>query len=488
MCRVKGEVMAFKGRLISPYQHDGVKWMLNRECSGNGIRGGFLCDEMGLGKTIQLIATILANPVGQTLVVVPKSVASQWKTEVERFAPSLSVGIFDGTNMNWDIVITSYGGCVVRSTNKNPLTKNEIKPTKLHTKRWGRIILDEAHEIREEKTRISKSCKKFIAKVKWVVTGTPVFNSTKDFVNLGDFTGISKAAILGHIEKVRAKYVLRRTKDDLAQVNSRLALPDCDFQNVLVEMNTEEYQLYLKVFTDGQDHIREVMASAGNANMHIMSFLKCLLRIRQVMAHPQSYLNGIAKETDQPVEIWKHGSAKMDKLMELISEHPTEKTIIFSQFIAEMDHIHDMLAGRHVFRIDGSVSQDQRASQIEAFRRAPANAFFIIQVKAGGVGLNLQEATRVYITSPSWNPATEMQAVGRSHRTGQTQRVVVRKLLYAGDGTTFNSVDLSMVGLQCEKAMISANVLDDPRLERQIPMLGKGGGINIRTIRNIFSV
>ena len=479
--------MALNGRLISPYQHDGVKWLLNRECSGNGVRGGFLADEMGLGKTIQLIATILANPVGQTLVIVPKSVTTQWQSEVERFAPSLSVSIFDGTNMTTDIVIATYGMCVVRSTKNNPVPKSEIRPTRLHTKRWGRIILDEAHEIREAKSKISKSCKKFSSPIKWVVSGTPVFNSTRDFVNLGEFVGLTKEAILGHMEKVRTKYVLRRTKEDLAKVNSRLALPDCDFQNVMVDMNDEEYKLYQHVFEQGQDHIREVMASAGNANMHIMSFLKCLLRIRQVMAHPQSYLNGLAKEDGQELQIWEHGSNKMDKLMEMIKEHPKEKTIIFSQFIAEMDHIQGLLKGSPVFRIDGSVSQQQRANAIEAFRTAPDGAFFIIQVKAGGVGLNLQEATRVYITSPSWNPATEMQAVGRSHRTGQTKNVVVRKLLYSGTAA-FNSVEESMLALQGSKAAITAEVLDDPRLAKQLPMHSSGKGISIRAIRNIFSV
>ena len=478
--------MTLNGRLISPYQHDGVKWLINRECSGNGYKGGFLCDEMGLGKTVQLIATILANPCGPTLVVAPKSVVMQWKTEVERFAPSLSVCVFDGTNMGGDIVISSYGMCVARSTKNNPIAKTEVRATPLHTRRWGRIILDEAHEIRSKNSKVSKSCKKFNSSIKWVVSGTPVFNSTKDFVNLAEFVGISKDSTLGHMDKVRAKYVLRRTKQDLAAVNARLALPDCDFQNVIIEMNDHERNLYTRVFKEGQDHIKEVMASAGNANMHMMSFLKALLRARQVMANPQAYLNGVAKETDTPPVKWEHGSAKLDILFNMMSEHPTEKTIIFSQFIAEMDSISERLTAP-TFRIDGSVTQQQRVDQIEGFRTAPPGAVFIIQVKAGGVGLNLQQATRVYITSPSWNPATETQAVGRSHRTGQTRRVVVRKIMYGGEEGHFNSVEESMMALQGAKAVITADVLNDPRLKTQIPVTVTGK-LTIRAIRNIFSV
>lgn len=479
--------MALNGRLISPYQHDGVKWLINRECSGNGYKGGFLADEMGLGKTIQLIATILANPAGQTLVIVPKSVTDQWMSEVERFAPSLSVGIFNGKDMDWDIVIATYGSCVVRSTSKNPIPKNDIRATKLHSRRWGRIILDEAHEIRESKSKISKSCKKFSSPIKWVVTGTPVFNSSKDFVNLGEFIGIPKESILGHMEKVRAKYVLRRTKQDLSAVNSRLALPDCDFQNVFLKMNEHEANLYYRVFEDGREHIREVMASAGNANMHIMSFLKCLLRIRQVMAYPQSCLDGIAKESGEIADVWQHSSQKMDTLIDMITTHPKEKTIIFCQFIAELDHIQNLLRerGYPIFRVDGSVCQTSRVNNIEAFRKAPQNAVFLIQVKAGGVGLNLQEATRVYITSPSWNPATELQAIGRSHRTGQTQKVVVRKLLYSDE----SSVETSMLALQGQKSVITADVLADPRIASQFPASSSASGkLSIRAIRNIFSV
>jgi SNF2 family DNA or RNA helicase len=478
--------MALRGRLIAPYQHDGVTWLINRECSGNGFKGGFLCDEMGLGKTIQLIAAILANPCGQTLVVVPKSVTTQWKTEVERFAPSLSVELYDGEHMTCDIVIASYGMCIARSTKNNPIPKGELRATPLHTKRWGRIILDEAHEIRSKNSKISKSCKKFSSAIKWVVSGTPVFNSTADFVNLAEFVGIPKDSTLGHMDKVRAKYVLRRTKQDLAAVNPRLALPACDFQNIIINMNEHERALYIRVFKDGQDHIREVLASSANASMHMMSFLKALLRSRQVMANPQAYLDGQAKETGTEAETWEHGSAKLDTLFQLMSTHPKEKTIIFSQFIAEMDGISKRLS-KPAFRIDGSVSHQNRNSQIAGFRTAPPGAVFLIQVKAGGVGLNLQEATRVYITSPSWNPATETQAVGRSHRTGQTQCVVVRKIMYAGEEGQFNSVEESMMALQGAKSDMTAEVLADPRLKTQIPVTVVGK-LSIRAIRNIFSV
>ena len=109
-----------------------------------------------------------------------------------------------------------------------------------------------------------------------------------------------------------------------------------------------------------------------------------------------------------------------------------------------------------------------------------------IQIKAGGVGLNLQEATRVYITTPSWNPATELQAIGRAHRTGQLRPVTVRRLVYTGEDS-LPSVEMSIMNLQEAKAKICAEILNDPRLESVIPNIPKTK-INVQTLKKIFAV
>jgi SNF2 family DNA or RNA helicase len=133
-----------------------------------------------------------------------------------------------------------------------------------------------------------------------------------------------------------------------------------------------------------------------------------------------------------------------------------------------------------VFRIDGSVSKDLRDQQIKEFRKASSDAVFIIQIKSGGQGLNLQEATRVYITSPSWNPATELQAVGRSHRNGQTKPVYVKKFIYK------DTVEEEMVALQGHKSVVCAEVLNDKRLEDQIPVKERKSTMSILDIKKIF--
>ena len=85
-----------KTRLIAPYQHEGVKWLVARELDASRA-GGFLCDEMGLGKTVQLIATMCVNPKPRTLVVVPKSIVGQWCDEAARFPPHMTTHAYDGT-------------------------------------------------------------------------------------------------------------------------------------------------------------------------------------------------------------------------------------------------------------------------------------------------------------------------------------------------------------------------------------------------------
>jgi SNF2 family DNA or RNA helicase len=101
------------------------------------------------------------------------------------------------------------------------------------------------------------------------------------------------------------------------------------------------------------------------------------------------------------------------------------------------------------------------------------------------VGLNLQEATRVYITCPAWNPATELQAIARSHRTGQTQKVVVRRLIYTGE-ERLPSVEESILSLQEAKTKVCAELLNDQRLMEQIPK--RKSQVTVHDLKKIFRV
>ena len=458
---------------LYPRQIEGVNWMLEREHSSLGPKGGFLCDEMGLGKTAQLVTVIKRNKTGPTLVVVPKSIVTQWKNEIHKFAPELSVFVYDGIKrtrdasefQRHDVTVCPYS----LLTEDAPL---------VHRIEWRRVILDEAHEIRNRRSKRFKSAMQIGATYRWVVTGTPVFNDVRDFVSLCTFIGIDRVDVQCNLETIREKFIIRRTKN-------KDSIPECHFENVELEMYPEEKTLYAQAFSEAQEMIREMMKRAkahGNSTMYNMDILEQFLRARQVMAWPQLYIDGMAKKMDEEMNEWNGRSKKMETLFEMIEQHPDEKTLIFCQFKGEMNYIQEKLTCP-VFRIDGTCSKERRESQLAEFNRAPQNSVFLIQVKAGGQGLNIQCASRVYITSPSWNPGTELQAIGRCHRTGQKREVYVKKLIYKGD-EKYPSVDESIVALQVTKSMEYARVLGDERLKTQLP--GKSESLSISEIRNIF--
>ena len=297
------------GRLFVPYQREGVLWMLTMEGQKSGPKGGFLCDEMGLGKTVQLVSTMLGNPKPRTLIIVPKSIITQWVEEIHRFAPNLTVSVFDGPdrkmNHDVDVTIAPYTLLTVKGG------KTEMK-TPLHMVEWDRVILDEAHEIRNKKSKLFKSVCRLQTQIKWIVTGTPVFNSMEDFVSLCTFLGLSKVVVQGMTQKIKDIYILRRTKEDLAKINERLRLPPCYFENVELEMFPDEKQLYECVFLEAQETIRDAFRHAQSLNAKNMIILECLLRARQAMIWPQMYLDGVAKQNKTQAEKWVGRSNKME--------------------------------------------------------------------------------------------------------------------------------------------------------------------------------
>lgn len=459
------------GNLYAPYQVDGVRWMIGMENQLQGPKGGFLCDEMGLGKTIQIIATILGNPQSKTLIVVPKTIVTQWANELKKFAPGLSILVYDGpkrTKEKDDFAAHDIVLC--------PYSVTYSKTSILGLVHWDRIILDEAHEIRNKQTRTFKCINALDSSIKWLVTGTPIFNSMEDFVTLCAFLGITKNTVQAMHKQIKDIYILRRTKAD-----SSLDLPYCHFENVELEMYAEENALYDYAFKECQESISHVMRTSLSVEARNMHILECLLRVRQLMIWPQLYFDGLAKKTEQPPQVWNYRTHKMDKLLMHINSHPDEKAIVFCQFKGEMDYIEKSLMCT-VFRIDGAVEKDERHRRIELFSNAPSNSVMITQIKCGGQGLNIQCATRVYIMSPSWNPSTELQAIGRCHRSGQTKEVHVKKMVYK-DTSKCRSVDLAMMSLQGHKSLLCAEVLNDKRIETQIPMKQEK---SIDAIRKIF--
>jgi len=247
--------------------------MLTMENQTSGPKGGFLCDEMGLGKSAQLIATMLGNRKKSTLIVVPKSIITQWANEIGKFAPHLSVHLFDGPKRHLkeaDIVIMPYS---LLSTPEETI---------IHRHTWDRVILDEAHEIRNKSSRLFKSVCRLKTDIKWIVTGTPVFNSMNDFVSLCAFLGIEKSLVQGMTNKIQDIYILRRTKEDLAKINTRLELPRVTLKMlnlICSQMRDSSMSLFSRMLKI-QSRMRSSTPSVSTAK--IWSFLECSLRADNV--------------------------------------------------------------------------------------------------------------------------------------------------------------------------------------------------------------
>lgn len=458
--------------VLHTHQVDGVNWMYGMENQANGPKGGFLCDEMGIGKTIQIIATVLKNPQPHTLIVVPKTIVTQWSTEILKFAPGLSTLVYDGPNRTTDMEVLKNVDIVLA-----PYSLVYNRNTILHRITWNRIVLDEAHEIRNRRSERFKAVYKLKSEIRWNVTGTPVFNSMEDFVSLCMFLGFSKEMVQALSNDIKDIYILRRTKTD----NDSVTVPRCHFENVELEMYDNERFIYENAFREAQEFIQELKTVALSFESRSIQILECFLRMRQIMIWPQVYLDGIAKKYGTDTKLWEGSTNKMDTLISNIGEHPHEKSVVFCQFNSEMDHLEKVFAGR-VYRIDGMVEKDERHNRLKNFEKAPNDSILIIQIKCGGVGLNIQCANHVYIMAPSWNPSTELQAIGRCHRTGQTKEVYVKKYMYI-DTPRAKSVEIAMMALQGHKSSVCAEILNDENIGYQIPVKYEK---SIDAIRKIF--
>lgn len=429
---------------LLPHQKDGVAWMLKRENSK--ISGGILCDEMGLGKTIQTIATMLEN-TKTTLIVVPKSIVSQWVAEIEKFAPSLTVCVYNGTHRKFtpsDVCVCPYSVVVDLVENK-----------------WERVVLDEGHEIRNQKSLVHKTCMNLKANTKWILTGTPVFNRMKDFVSLCKFIGIEKRKVQAFFDDIKAEYILRRVKSEIIDI-----IP-YDYENVELTMSEKERELYERAYDD---------LAEGD-------ILEGILRCRQVCAWPQLYYDGIFKKFGGELQKWKGLTTKFKWVLHAIKKHPDEKSLVFTQFKGESEALKlriEHFLKREVYILDGQT--ENRELVINSFKKSKDDgAVFIIQIKSGGVGLNLQEATRVYIMQPAWNPATELQAISRSHRNNQKKKVYVKKLVYTGP----NIVETELVDLQNIKSVLCSKVI---REEFIIPRTKTISNFLVRIGKNLYEL
>ena len=479
-----------------PHQIKGIEWMFNKE-QNDSIKGGILADEVGLGKTIQSIGIILKNKKPKTLILVPKSLLNQWHEEINKFSTGLKVLLCDdkiipSIDPNETTVVLASMSQIYGRTPKNTQLTSGYKSTAYQDIIWDRLIIDEAHSIKNRKSKIHKACVDIKASYRWLLTATPIMNRMTDFVNLMGFYGYTQIECQTKKIEIANKMILRRTKADVKSDSIELDLPPLDTTVCEVDFETkEERALYSQVFNKMKQEIKELKKEHNTNN--VIEALERLLRIRQISIHPQIYYDGIAKKNKTEPEKYTGSCTKLNTLVKLLAEKPKEeKALVFCQFIKEIQIYKNRLEeeGYECLTINGSLTLEERTSRIEKFNTDPNKTVFLIQINTGGTGLNLQIANWVYITAPTWNPCMEYQAIGRSHRSGQKRQVNVKKIVINGDeNPDFTYVEASIMALQEEKQKIVKEIMNDNSLDIGVKSvrIGKAAGnINFKQINKLL--
>ena len=486
------EYMDSVGFSLYPHQKDGIRWMLNKELNGfllqNNIKSGLLCDIPGLGKTIQTCATIWANPVSKTLLIVPKSVIDQWVGSINKIIPNCNIHIHHGTSKfksidelyqsNFNIVITTL----------QSIYKKREQTIFHHFGLWDRIIIDEAHYIRNTKSISSIMACSLRAKHKWCLTGTPIQNNIKDLLALYKFIGVNECYLnKSYIEKLNKSLLLRRNKCVLNKSN--LKIPKIIYNEHIVNFKTKkERDFYIDIKKNILDEYIEIMNSGLSINQQNLVIFELLLRLRQVTIHPQIVINGLEKKFGSKFKNHYNGSSsKIDKIVDMIKHTGNDLCIVFCQFKNEIDILQKTLEKFNIGskRYDGSMNLKQRKKTLDSFMPSENNNLLknivkklpfeieniihsfttskvlLMQIKAGGVGLNLQQFQHIFITSPDWNPGNEIQAIARADRIGQNKVVNIHKFILKDQYEEFKTIDEYIFNTQVKKLDTINNIFDN---------------------------
>lgn len=433
------------------YQLAGWRWL--KFLLAEGV-GGLLADEMGLGKTLQVISVLSdsgAASLAPSLIVVPGSLLENWRREIAKFAPHLSVLKHHGPARTgrpaalegYDVVVTSYD---------NAVSDNGL----LNMIPWKAIILDEAQYIRNPNAQRTKAVKRLQREVGLAITGTPVQNGLLDLWSIIDFalpgylgeaTAFS-ASYPDHadgaqkLEQVVSPLMLRRRVADVAKdLPPRINIPQ------ILELTPEEASAY--------DAERDRIVTEYGASATLVA----LTSLRRFCAHP-SLMSGTS-ETEDPMSF-----SKFRRLKEIVEEifSQGEKVLIFTSFTRMADMIARHISASHgafVGVIDGRLAIDERQPLIDRFSAVREGAALVLNPQAGGTGLNITAANHVIHYNPEWNPAIEDQASARSYRRGQELPVTIHRLLIASSVEEVVDDRLSRKRCLAEAAVVGVEGKDE---------------------------
>jgi len=440
---------------LRDYQKAGLDWLLFL----NKFKlGGILADDMGLGKTLQTLS-LLQNEYENgvqtpSLLVMPKSLIYNWIEEIQKFTPELNYIVYQGSNReqlvnklsNYHLILTTYG----------TLRRDENILSKLF---FHYVILDESQMIKNAQSQTHQAVHALKSIHRLSLSGTPIENKTLDlwaqmqFLNpnlLGSKAFFQKFYAepiekfgneqrANSLKKIINPFILRRTKELVAK-----ELPPKIETIHFCEMTDAQANFYEKKLNDVKQRFF-IEINEDQFKKEKLNFLSSLMELRQIAIHP-GLIEKNLKESGKMIETMR--------MVEEIIERGS-KILIFSQFVSMLKIIGEELKKMNIpFNyLDGSMSSEARAEQVNIFQNHKDYSVFLISLKAGGFGLNLTAAEYVFIIDPWWNPAIENQAIDRAYRIGQVKNVFSYKLI------SKNTIEERILQLQQKKSSIANEII-----------------------------
>lgn len=488
LARFDASPFYIKSGELRDYQIRGLNWMIS--LYEHGING-ILADEMGLGKTLQTISLLgymkhYRNIPGPHMVIVPKSTLANWMNEFKKWCPSLRAVCLIGDQETrnafirdtlmpgeWDVCVTSYE-MIIRE-------KSVFKKFN-----WRYMVIDEAHRIKNEKSKLSEIVREFKTTNRLLLTGTPlqnnlhelwsllnfllpdVFNSSDDFdswFNTNTFLGDN--SLVERLHAVLRPFLLRRLK---SEVEKKLK-PKKEVK-IYVGLSKMQREWYTKVL------MKDIDVVNGAGRVEKMRLQNILMQLRKCSNHPYLFDGAEPGPPYSTDEHLVYNSGKMvilDKLLPKLQEQGS-RVLIFSQMTRMIDILEDYCYWRqyNYCRLDGNTPHEDRQRQINEFNEDDSKKFiFMLSTRAGGLGINLATADVVILYDSDWNPQMDLQAMDRAHRIGQKKQVKVFRMI------TENTVEEKIVERAEIKLRLDKLVIQQGRLVDNKTALNKDEMLNM---------
>ncbi|XP_052209681.1 CHD3-type chromatin-remodeling factor PICKLE-like [Diospyros lotus] len=454
------------GGSLHPYQLEGLNFL---RFSWSKQTHVILADEMGLGKTIQSIAflaSLFEEGISPHLVVAPLSTLRNWEREFATWAPHMNVVMYVGSaqaratireyefyfpknpkktkkkksghiigeskqdRIKFDVLLTSYEMINLDNVSLKPI-------------QWDCMIVDEGHRLKNKDSKLFSSLKQYSSKHRVLLTGTPLQNNLDElfmlmhFLDAGkfgsleefqeEFRDINQEEQISRLHKMLAPHLLRRVKKDVLT-----EMPPKKELILRVELSSKQKEYYKAILTRNY----EILTRKGGAQI---SLINVVMELRKLCCHPYM-LEGVEPEIEDTNEAYKRlleSSGKMqllDKMMVKLKEQG-HRVLIYSQFQHMLDLLEEYCGFKkwQYERIDGKVGGAERQIRIDRFNAKNSSRFcFLLSTRAGGLGINLATADTVIIYDSDWNPHADLQAMARAHRLGQTNKVMIYRLITRG--------------------------------------------------------